>query len=878
MATLRRLLLDERRPVVTLWGSGGIGKTRLARELLRVEGPGFPGEVRFAALSGARTADEIVAVVGDVLSLTSEATRTPDDAFRRIATSLSTRGRMLVVLDNVEQVLEHVARAVALWTTLAPEASFLVTSRELLGIAGETPLELSPLHVPGDGAAALDSDAVRLLVDRARAVRPDFDAPPAVLADIVRRLDGIPLALELAAARLSVMSAEQLRDRLDRRFEVLVAPHAGLEPRQRTLEGTIDWSYYLLDPTERVLLAQLSVFRGGFDLEAVEAVATREGPAPIADLLGALRHKSLVAQVAATPGAPDAPGPAPAPRFALLESIRDYARGKLGEDAAALRDRHARYFVARASGTAPAPSAAWFARERDNLLAVLDHFLDEPSGARAGVAMALLAPLQRLLAMSGSSAMLVDVGARVLAAAGPFEVEPLVRMRALEACGAASYAVGQLTDAFARLTLARTLAKDATPADQARLGNLLGMVLQAQGRIGDALALQEEALAIAEAAGAREVRGHCLGALGGCHLMMGDLEEARRRLEQSLALHRESGDVLAQARGGARLGFALQNAGEGDAALRELDGALGLLARAGGGRPVEGLLLGYRGNVLRERGAWAEAHAMYDRAIALLRLVGDRRYAVAFEMDRAIAFELEGRFEEAREVLEAAARTAGEIGDSTLTTLIAGYRGLAHAALGDHAGADRALAGAAETADLGARRSLGLHAVHCALLAAQGRKDPAARTDVLARARAALADGTGSSRGEHPRLAARLLRAAVERLAPPDDALVVTPSRRRLRLPGGSWLDVSDRPAVQRVLSALVDARLRAPGEALSVDDLVKAGWPDERLLRRAGANRLRVLLTALRARGLRDVLQSARGGYLLAPSVPVVVGPPAED
>jgi len=140
MATLRRLLLDERRPVVTLWGSGGIGKTRLARELLRVEGPGFPGEVRFAALSGARTADEIVAVVGDVLSLTSEATRTPDDAFRRIATSLSTRGRMLVVLDNVEQVLEHVARAVALWTTLAPEASFLVTSRELLGIAGETPL------------------------------------------------------------------------------------------------------------------------------------------------------------------------------------------------------------------------------------------------------------------------------------------------------------------------------------------------------------------------------------------------------------------------------------------------------------------------------------------------------------------------------------------------------------------------------------------------------------------------------------------------------------------------------------------------------------------------------------------------------------------
>jgi predicted ATPase len=887
MAALRRLLIEEQRSLVTLWGSGGIGKTRLARELVRERSSASRGEVCFCTLAGARSADEIVAVVGGALALSSAAARTHEDGFRRIATSLSTRGRMLIVLDNVEQVLPDIVRALSIWTTLAPEASFLVTSRELLGIPGETPLELSPLHVPRDSATVQDSDAVRLLLERARAVRPDFDAPDDVLRDIVTRLDGIPLALELAAARLAVMSAEQLQDRLDRRFDVLVAPHGGAPQRQRTLRGAIDWSWQLLDPAERVLLAELSTFRGGFDLEAAEAVATPDPAASIADLLTALRHKSLVAQV---PAGPDEPA-LPSPRFALLESIRDYAREKLGASATLLRDRHAAYFVGQASRLADAADAAsggsgasnartlwWFARERDNLLAVVDHFLGEQSAPRARVALALLDPVQRLLAVSGSSAMLVDVGGRVLAAASHFDVEPLVRMRALEACGLASYAVGQLTLAHERLEAASRLADGAEEADRARIGNELGAVLQAQGRIADALVLQHTALAAAERAGARHVRANCLGALGSCYLMNGEFDLARQRLEQSLALHRESGDLVAQARAGARLGFALQNAGDATAAKGELDRALGALARAQGGRSVEGVLLGYRGNVFRDQGRWGEAHAMYDRAIALLRLVGDRRYEVAFHMDRAVTFELAGSFVEASPVLEAAASAAGEIGDSTLTTLLAGYLAVARAARGDHAAAGEALRRGGHTADAGARRSLEIQTAHVALLEARDGGDRDATRAALRRARAVLSELAASPRGEHPRLAALLLERTVLPLAPPADALVVTPSRDRVRLPGGPWIDVSGRPAVQRIVGALVDARLRAPGEPVPLDVLVQAGWPDERLVARAGANRLRVLLASLRGQGLRDVLQSLRGGYLLAASVNVVVSTPLED
>ncbi len=884
MAALRRLLLEEQRSLVTLWGSAGIGKTRLARELVRERSSVSRGEVCFCTLAGARSADEIVAVVGGALALSSAAARTHEDGFRRIATSLSTRGRMLIVLDNVEQVLPDIVRALSSWTTLAPEASFLVTSRELLGIPGETPLELSPLHVPRDSATVQDSDAVRLLLERARAVRPDFDAPDDVLRDIVTRLDGIPLALELAAARLAVMSAEQLQNRLDRRFDILVAPHGGAPQRQRTLRGAIDWSWQLLDPAERVLLAELSTFRGGFDLEAAEAVATPDPAASIADLLTALRHKSLVAQV---PAGPDEPA-LPSPRFALLESIRDYAREKLGASATLLRDRHAAYFVGQASRLADAADAAsgasnartlgWFARERDNLLAVVDHFLGEQSAPRAKVALALLDPVQRLLAVSGSSAMLVDVGGRALAAASHFDVEPLVRMRALEACGLASYAVGQLTLAHERLEAGGRRADGAGEADRARIGNELGAVLQAQGRIADALVLQHEALAAAERAGARHVRANCLGALGSCYLMNGEFDLARQRLEQSLALHRESGDLVAQARAGARLGFALQNAGDAGAAKVELDRAIGALARAQGGRSVEGVLLGYRGNVFRDQGRWGEAHAMYDRAIALLRLVGDRRYEVAFHMDRAVTFELAGSFVDASPVLEAAASAAQEIGDSTLTTLLAGYLAVARAARGDHAAAREALGRGGHTADAGARRSLEIQTAHVALLEARDGGDRDATKVALRRARAVLSDLAASPRGEHPRLAALLLERTVRPLAPPADALVVTPSRDRVRLPGGPWIDVSGRPAVQRIVGALVDARLRAPGEPVPLDVLVQAGWPDERLVARAGANRLRVLLASLRGQGLRDLLVSLRGGYLLAPSVNVVVSVPLED
>ena len=251
---------------------------------------------------------------------------------------------LLLVLDNCEHLLGAVVELVRALEERCPRLVVLATSREGLGIAGERIVAVPSLDLPrsGDRDAVLSSDAARLFVERAIAVKSDFavtDANAAAIAEVVRRLDGIPLALELAAARVPVLSPAQLAQRLDQRFRLLAGGERGAIERHATLRAAIDWSYDLLAANEQRMLARLSVFVGGCSLEAAEAVCSGDGidEVEVLDLLSALVARSLVVAEDAASGER---------RYRLLETIRQYAEERVdGAERAELRDRHADFYV-----------------------------------------------------------------------------------------------------------------------------------------------------------------------------------------------------------------------------------------------------------------------------------------------------------------------------------------------------------------------------------------------------------------------------------------------------------------------------------------------------------------------------------------------------
>jgi predicted ATPase len=328
--------------VVTLIGFGGVGKTRLALQVAADAVARFPEGVWFVDLGPVVDASFVPAAVATALQLPERRHGTIDDG---IVAALR-RKRALLVVDNCEHVVEGAARLVDVVVSSCPGVTVMATSREALGIEGEEAFVVAPLPLPaagGDGPGALlASDAVRLFVERARGVRRHFalstDNAP-VVAELCRRLDGIPLAIELAAARVQSMSPADVLGRLTERFQILTRGRRTLE-RHQTLRAAIDWSYELLEPAEQLVLARLSVFAGGFTLDAAEAVVSGESVeiADVLDLLAALVAKSMLVA--------DASGGAV--RYQLLETMREYARDRLEQasdgEAERVRGRHLAYY------------------------------------------------------------------------------------------------------------------------------------------------------------------------------------------------------------------------------------------------------------------------------------------------------------------------------------------------------------------------------------------------------------------------------------------------------------------------------------------------------------------------------------------------------
>ena len=327
--------------VVTLTGVGGVGKTRLALQVAAELLPRFRDGAWLIELASVRDPDDVVGAFAAVFGLTARAGQTMEQTL----TEFLLTKQLLLVVDNCEHVLDAAAELVEELVSTCARVVVLATSREGLALDGERLLAVPALAAPeehADLAAVGTSDAVRLFVERARAADADFvlDAANApAVGQVCRRLDGVPLAIELAAARVTSMSPAELASALDRRFDVLAGGRRRAVKRQQTLRATIDWSYDLLDESQQRLLARLAVFAGGCTREAAEAVCAG-GPIDGRAVLGLLTDLVARSLVIADRGGLDT-------RYRLLETIREYGEERLVEhgETDALRERHARYYA-----------------------------------------------------------------------------------------------------------------------------------------------------------------------------------------------------------------------------------------------------------------------------------------------------------------------------------------------------------------------------------------------------------------------------------------------------------------------------------------------------------------------------------------------------
>jgi predicted ATPase len=464
VSALRAALQDEDVRLITVTGPGGVGKTRLAIEVASGLRDAFADGVVFAELAPVRDPALVLAAVAAAVGVPDRGPRPLRD---RLVSALGER-ELLLVLDNCEHLLPATS-LIADLLTACPRVRVLASSRAPLGLAGERLWPVAPLALPHEGETRPDlGPAVTLFVARAQAVAPDFslsETNAAAVSQICRHLDGLPLALELSAARMRIFQPADLLARLDRRLPLLTGGGSNLPPRQRTMQGAIAWSYDLLAPAERRLWQWLAVFVGGCTLEAVEAVAPRDLPDPLGALQTLVDH-SLVTRDAGGDGAS---------RFGMLETIREYGLEQLtasGEERAA-RDAHAAWCLAYAEQHAPdqfrdddvVRRVETIAIEHANLLAALHHLAAlEADEAHIRLA-ALLGPfwflrslhsvgrtcLERALARPTALPAAEAVALASLARLAMFQGDYAVAASALDRAEACAAACGDLrAQAFAR--------------------------------------------------------------------------------------------------------------------------------------------------------------------------------------------------------------------------------------------------------------------------------------------------------------------------------------------------------------------------------------------------------------------------------------------
>lgn len=532
--------------LVTLTGAGGVGKTRLALRLASDMVQEFHGGVWMVDLASLSDPELIAQTIATALGLREGPQRSARDA---LLDSLRQR-ETLILLDNCEHLIASCAELVGVLLRGTLALRIVATSREALGVSGEAVYRVPSLSLPEPmrsvSADALgDAEATQLFIERARVVEPAFAPRPGnadAIASICRRLDGIPLAIELAAARVLVLSPEQIESRLQDRFHLLTTGARTAVARQRTLLATLDWSFQLLSEAERELFCRLSVFPSSWALEAAEHVGAGDDMdrSEVLDLLSRLVDKSLVAVD---------PERAGEPRYRLLETVRQYARERLvhGGGADPIRERHFEYFFNEFRGALPILSHHGHVQclrrlrtEQENVRAALELALTTPALAAKGVELA------GALFWYWTKCGLFDEGVRWLerAAAVDAHVPQSVRARALIGLGNLYWFQGRHVEVDARAAEALSLGRQNANVWVVSFALFLqGTAAFERGDYDMAEARSQEAAQAADASDDDVLHGPPLLVLGNVALVRSDHDRAQQLYEQSIAILRRAGET-----------------------------------------------------------------------------------------------------------------------------------------------------------------------------------------------------------------------------------------------------------------------------------------------------------------------------------------------
>ncbi len=633
LADVRERLRTTR--MLTIFGIGGLGKSRLSLQVAASALDDYPDGVWFVELAPVADPRLVAQTLAAVLGLRDDAGASPQDAIRKFVRDR----RLLIVLDNCEHLTQACAELARDILQAGPGVTILATSRERLGIAGEQTYPLAPFEVPPREPLAPDAlssfASVRLLSDRALAARPDFAVTAenaSAVASICQQLDGIPLALELAAARVRSMSVQRIAERLVDRFKLLSTGDRTALPRQQTLRALIDWSYDLVSPEEQALFRRLSVFAGGFTLEAAEAVAQGGAIArdDVQDLLGQLVEKSLVILDAEHD------------RYRMLETVRQYGMEKLaGNDDRATQRRFAEHFVDLTERAAPAmvggEAAGWLATlddERENVLAA--HAACAIVDGGAELDLRLVRAVRRYFSIRGRFSLLYEITVEALRRERPASRD-LLRCRALSDAGQYALRVGHVDQALVFLEESLAIAREI--GDEARVAVVLqpiGVTHLSLGNVETARRYLDEGLALARGGRDKREIAAALSAMEQFYRVVGDLDAAEAASRDVLATMRELDDKQ-------NIGLALINLAIVAVLRDKHDEARAMLGEIVdinhqlGGTPFNQWIVELAAAIGVAKGSHEEAALLYGAAEAMSEASGRRREAADETFVRAMA-------------------------------------------------------------------------------------------------------------------------------------------------------------------------------------------------------------------------------------------------